>query len=209
MSVAGSEQPFAAPRLNDRSAGYAGIEFSDPPSHGLDVIYVLAYPVFEPSCAKRINDFRAVHEPQRATLVRPHVTLVYGLPDEHIAAVSELIETTSRTTGEISVSFDDSAVAFDPFEKTYKIFLLCGAGGSELTALHAHLYRGEHGVELNSEQPFQPHMTIATYDKRADIEKVDIRNVGGLPLIGTIRALELVQVTDGRLTTLKSVPLLG
>ena len=43
------------------------------------MIYALAYPVFDPSTARAIDAFRTAHEPERARLVAPHVTLVFGL----------------------------------------------------------------------------------------------------------------------------------
>ena len=185
------------------------IEFSCSPLHCLAVIYVLAYPVFEASCARRIADFRAKHERQRAELVPPHVTLVFGVVDEHLQAVAQLVETATSQTQEFNVSFDDYVIEFDPFEKKYKIFLLCGAGSSKMTTLHNQLYEGTHRAELSSAHPFRSHMTIATYERRADIEQVDISRIGELPINGELRALELVQLIDGKLTTLKTVPFLG
>ena len=62
------------------------------------MIYVLAYPVFEPMSAERINAFRAKHEPDRAKLVPPHVTLVFGVADEHLKTVSTLVDSVSAKT---------------------------------------------------------------------------------------------------------------
>ncbi len=50
------------------------------------------------------------------------------------------------------------------------MFLLCGDGNEHITSLHNQLYEGEHGLEFGSAHPFKPHMTIATYDERADVE---------------------------------------
>ncbi|MDA7964375.1 2'-5' RNA ligase family protein [Ruegeria sp.] len=170
------------------------------------MIYVLAYPEFEPSCAGRIRSFRAKHEPQRAKLVPPHITLVFGVKDEHLQTITELVEAVSNQTHEFPIAFDDHAIEFDPFEQKYKIFLLCGDGSCTVTALHDQLYNGEHRTELNSTHPFRPHMTIATYDERAEIERLDVSDAGELPICGKLRALEIMRFSNGELSTLKTVP---
>ena len=176
--------------------------------HYPKMIYVLAYPEFDPSCAGQICGFRAKHEPQRAKLVPPHITLVFGVKSEHLQTITELVEATSSQTQEFPVAFDDHAIEFDPFEEKYKIFLLCGDGSCRVNALHNQLYEGKHRAELCSAHPFRPHMTIATYDKRADIEQVDISDAGGLPVYAKLRALEIVQFTNDELSALKTVPFL-
>ena len=173
------------------------------------MIYVLAYPNFVRSCAEQVDCFRAKHEPQRAKLVPPHVTLVFGVKDNHLQAVTKLVDTASNQNPEFPVTFDDYAIEFDPFEQKYKIVLYCGEGSKKMTALHKKLYNGLHSVESNSADPYRPHMTIATCDERADIEQIDISSFGKLPITGTLRALELVRFVDGRLTKLITSPFRG
>jgi len=184
-----------------------GIVFLCAPLHGRAMIYVLGYPDFAPSCRKRIDEFRARHEPERADLVPPHMTFVFGVAERHLNSVSALVDTASSRFSEFTVSFDTLLIEFDPFESKYKIFLLCGAGYDDAVSLHQHLYDGAHRSELSLEHPFRPHMTVATADKRAEIEEVDVSQVGKLPLKGRLRALEVVRLKDGRLTTLRSAPL--
>ena len=170
------------------------------------MIYVLAYPRFAPSCAAQIAAFRARHEPQRAKLVPPHITLVFGAADAHLEAIRALVESVSRQTQPFTMSFDAWTSAFDPFEKAHKLFLLCGAGRAAVTALHTRLYDGPHRETLDRAHPFRPHMTIATYDTRAEIDHVEIPFAGDLPFCADLQALELVHLGGGRLTHLKRVP---
>ncbi len=171
------------------------------------MIFVLAYPEFERSCSDRIQAFRAEHEPVRAGLVPAHVTLVYGMSDRYLQQVAALVEKVSTQTRAFSVGFADYTIEFDPFEHKHKILLLCGEGAGQVTALHNQLYEGEHRAEFDTTHPFRPHMTIASYDERAEVEQVDVSEVGTLPFYGHVRALEVVQLVDGRLETLKSAPL--
>lgn len=61
-------------------------------------------------------------------------------------------------------------------------------------------------AEFSATHPFPPHMTIATCDTRAQIERLDVSNAGELPLRGVLRALEVVQSSDGVLSALKTLP---
>lgn len=175
-------------------------------SLSIPMIYVLAYPEFEPPDADRIHVFRAKHEPQRAKLVPPHLTLVFGVKSLHLSVVTELAGSVSRQTHAFHITFDDHVIEFDPFEQKHKIFLLCGEGSCNVRALHSQLYDGEHRTELSTSHPFRPHMTIATCDTRAQIEQVNVSDAGTLPLRGTLRSLEVVQLSSGALSTLKTLP---
>ena len=174
--------------------------------HIRSMIYVLAFPVFDQPIAERIRAFRELHEPQRAKLVPPHITLVFGVANTHLETVSGLVETVSRRTTPIPVAFDSYVTEFDPFEKKYKIFLLCNEGSMAIKALHERLYEGAHRSELSASHPFRPHMTIGTFDTQSDVDQVDVAAAGKLPITGQVSALKLVQLEDGRLSTLRTVP---
>jgi 2'-5' RNA ligase len=179
----------------------------DPKLQGHRVIYVLTYPEFEPRVAQRIDRFRAINEPERAKLVPPHITLVFGLHPANKENVETLSGAVASNTPELTVEFDRSEISYDPFEKKHKLFLICGKGDRAMIALHNQLYDGPHRSELNSEFPFEPHMTVATSAERADIEDLDLADIGQLPIIGTVRALEVVQLVDGTLNLLKTASL--
>ena len=185
---------------------YTAVEFLKPILHNPTMIYVLAYPEFEQPDVDRIRIFRAKHEPHRAKLVPPHITLVFGVKSLHLPVITELAEAVSRQTHAFHITFDDHAIVFDHFEQKHKIFLLCGEGSCKVTALHNQLYDGEHRAELSTSHPFQPHMTVATCDTRAQIEQVNLSDAGALPLRGTLRAIQVVQLSGGALTTHKSFP---
>ena len=173
------------------------------------MIYVLAYPRFAPRVAEQIDRFRASHEPVRAKLVPPHITLVFGSKDVHLPVISQLAATVSKETRAFSISFESHLVEYDPFEEAHKIFLLCGRGRDQLTSLHEQLYRGAHSADLSAAHPFQPHMTVASYEKQLEAEQVDVAHAINLPISADIQALEIVRFVDGTLTNLKTVPLLG
>jgi len=171
------------------------------------MIYVLAYPEFEPSISEKIDHFRSLNDLEKSKLVCPHITLVFGLKQADPKSILGLCEDVSRKTTEFTVEFTSSEVAYDPFEKTHKLCLIWGDGKAALSALHTQLYKGPHRAELTSEFPYRPHMTIAAHSKRNTVEALTVSDVGELPIIGMIKALHVVKLVDGRLRTLKTTPL--
>lgn len=171
------------------------------------MIYVLGYPEFEPRLAWQLDRFRSVHEPERAKLVPPHITLVFGLKRADPKDVLTICERVSRKIPEFSIELAHSEVVYDPFEKTHKLILVCGQGKERLTALHNQLYEGPHRTELQLEIPYQPHMTVATHANRSVVEQLDAADIGPLPISGTITALHLVELVDGKLNALAKASL--
>ena len=146
------------------------------------MIYVLAYPVFDQRSAELIRAFREKHEPQRAKLVPPHITLVFGVANEHLETVSGLVDVVSRRSSAVPVAFDSHVTEFDPFEKKHKIFLRCSQGKAAVTLLHNRLYAGAHRSEFSLSHQFKPHMTIGTYNEQTDVDQVDVSAVGQFPM---------------------------
>jgi 2'-5' RNA ligase len=171
------------------------------------MLYVLTYPDFEASVAEKIERFRQEYEPERARMVRPHLTLVFGLSDLGPTELIQLCEEVAKGLPPFNVEFSSTECVYDPFEQAFKLFALCGVGGNHVTALHLKLYEGSHGLEPDQEYPYRPHMTIATHRDRHVVESLDPTMIGSLPLRGTIDSLEIVDLVDGRLSSVRSVPL--
>ncbi|MDJ0823073.1 MAG: 2'-5' RNA ligase family protein [Paracoccaceae bacterium] len=169
--------------------------------------YVLAYPTFDDAVTRRLNAFRTAHEPERAKLVRPHVTLVFGvrsvLPSDFIAFCTSQIGNMVT----IPVTFDNAKIAHDPYDKAYKMMLSVSKGRAALTDLHKRLYDGPHRQEFDNTIPYQPHMTVATNPNRAALDLIDISAIGTFPIQGTIREIEIVALQDGSLERLQGIAL--
>nr|WP_281365957.1 2'-5' RNA ligase family protein [Halovulum dunhuangense] len=166
----------------------------------------MAYPQFEPSVAERIHRFRIANEPARAMLVPPHVTLVFGLANIGQKEFLAHCEAAASLSSQFDVSFVSGEVTYDFFEKAHKLLLVSSAGSSQLAALHQRLYEGAQEAELKADIPYRPHMTVATNPDRTVIERLDVCALGGFPLSGTIGALEVVELENGRLRHLETVP---
>lgn len=170
------------------------------------MIYVLAYPQFEPSIAERIRRFRTGNEPARAKLVPPHVTLVFGLMNTRPHELLGHCEAVASRSSLFEVSFVSEKITHDPFEKTHKLLLVSSTGSSQLAALHDQLYDGVQRAEQKEDITYRPHMTVATNPDRTLVERLDTSSLGGFPLLGAIQALEVVTLENGILYHLRTIP---
>lgn len=167
------------------------------------MMYVLGFPRFDAGLTESLDRFRLEHEPQRARLVRPHVTLVFALSGVDPAAFSDFCRDALDGVRAIDVEFERSVLDDDPFEKTHKLLLECGRGRDAIVSLHRRLYDGPHGRQFDTTKPYSPHMTVATNDDRAALDGVDPSVIGAFPIRGVLDTVELVSLENGALRTLK------
>lgn len=171
------------------------------------MIYVLAYPRFDMSVSRSLAAFRDIHEKERAKLVAPHITLVFGLADSISQEIIAVCEQIASQTPVIPIEFSNSEIVFDPYENTHKIFLLTSIGRDRLKILHDQFYDGLHHKELDNDESYRPHMTVATNLDRLIIEDVDTTSLGSFPIKAIISSLDVVKLADGKLSTIGSTPL--
>lgn len=172
------------------------------------MLFVLCYPAFSSATAEAIETFRKRHEPQRAQLVRAHVTLVFGVqsisPENLIAQTTAVAEAAAP----FEITLDESRIHNDPVHAEYKLFLLVQQGREELAALHRHLYSDPLTSERKADIPFEPHITVATATSLAPIQLAKSENSAlGLPIKGRIDALEVAGLKKGELVSLAEVRL--
>jgi 2'-5' RNA ligase len=164
------------------------------------MLYVLSYPALVKADEERIEAYRRVYEPERACLVRAHVTLVFGVrsieTNDLVSAVAALA--TKRSA--FKVTFDRAEQAESP-GGVHNVFLLADEGALALKSLHQELYAGAPCSELLPGMPFRAHMTVATAASR-DLLLPAIKDIPKLrlPIRGLISALNVVSLENGILT---------
>jgi len=171
------------------------------------MIYVLAYPKLEAKISRSLAAFRQTHEPERAQLVAPHITLVFGVRKSSPEEIAAICDQVASKTSAISTEFSKSEICYDPFEKVHKISLLCTKGAKQLTALHRDLYEGPHSDEFDTDIPFRPHMTVGANSNLSELEDVSLASIGTLPITAEIDSLSVVQIANRELQTICSVKL--
>jgi 2'-5' RNA ligase len=167
---------------------------------------VVAYPTLDPADRQWIESVRARHDPQ-ASRIEAHVTLVFPaelLPEPVLAHLS------ASLAGYRSIAFAmprAEAVA-DPIGGGAHVFLVPDEGREELTALHDRLYQGVLAPLLRREVPFVPHITIAAHTQLEACQGLARELNRAHPVVrGSIRELQLIEVGDGSVRSLRGFAL--
>lgn len=168
------------------------------------MIYVLAYPVFAAPVTQALARFRGTYEPERARLVRPHVTLVFAQPGKRAEAVIRASSQIAATTAPVDLTFTAHTLAFDRFESAHKLFLLPTRGRQALCRLYAALNAAE-----QTQDAFRPHMTVATDAREERVHRARAAWALPLPISARIESLEVVRLSGKRLQPVASVPFEG
>ena len=169
------------------------------------MIYVLAYPHFDSKVAASIDRFRSAYEPERVRLVRPHLTLVFGLRAVIAEEVVAFCRHTTAAEKPFSIAFDRTEIIHDSVEETYKICMVCSEGSDAIVSLHRALYDGTHRSQLRPDIPFRPHMTIATDARLAILETAKTDHVAKFPVRAEIRGIDIVEICSGNLKSLSNI----
>lgn len=171
------------------------------------MIYVLAYPQFDTKISLSLATFRKIHEPNRAQLVAPHITLVFGVRNTPVEDIERICRHVATANSAISLEFSMADVSYDPFEKKHKIALLCSVGASPLISLHEQLYDGPHHRELHPDIPYRPHMTVGSNADVSKVERVDVALIGDFPIKAMVKNLSVVSLVGGELHSISSISL--
>jgi 2'-5' RNA ligase len=171
------------------------------------MLYVLSYPVFTPADDERIEAYRRVYEPERARLVRAHVTLVFGVRSIETNDLVSQVAALAMKRSAFEIMFDRAEQAESP-GAVHNVFLLAGEGALALESMHRELYTGSISSELLPGMPFRAHMTVATAASR-DLLQPAVKDIPklGLSIRGLIRALNVVSLENGGLTDVGRFPL--
>lgn len=172
------------------------------------MLYVLACPKFAPNDLAIITAFRAEFEPQRAQMVPPHLTLMFGttaMTEDEARGVAERV---AASASPFDIVFAERLLVHDPIENNEKLFLLPETGAAQVRDLHNALYARRADGELRADIPYEPHMTIATC---GDVSAAEAALAASaripLPMKAVIEGLTVVELIDSRLRTIAQLAL--
>jgi hypothetical protein len=171
----------------------------------MPTLYTVSYPEVSLEASSFMEQFRHAHDLPYRDVVVAHFTMVFGcktieLPDytRHIAAVA----TQSKS---IRFSCKYAMLGTDDLDDSAYVFLVPDEGYSSISLLHDRLYTGLLQPFLRLEVPFIPHITIGTLKDRAAAKALcDELNRSGVHIEGSLRALTIGSLEDGKLKNLSA-----
>lgn len=169
----------------------------------MPTLYTVSYPEVAPEALSFMERFRHEHDLRYRDVVAAHFTMVFGcksieLPDytKHVAAVA-------RQSEPIRFSCRYAMLGADDFDDSAYVFLVPDEGYSGISLLHDRLYTGLLQPFLRLDVPFIPHITIGTLKDRSAAKALcDELNRGGVCIEGSLRALTIGALEDGKLNNL-------
>lgn len=172
------------------------------------MIYVLCYPRLQEANAEAIEAFRRRHEPQRAELVRAHVTLVFGTRSVSTDALIEQTRAAAAAMAPFEISLEQTEIFDDRARGEHKLFLLVQRGKAQFDTLYRRLHSGALAAETEQNIAFQPHITIATACSLDELQAAKAESAAlDLPFEGHIDRLSVERLEGNELTPLAEVKL--
>jgi 2'-5' RNA ligase len=151
---------------------------------------VIAYPTLPPAGRAWIDEVRARHHGELASIVAPHFTLVFP----HVAPdLGALVDHVRRCAGAVArIRFVlRCAFAMPEPDGRASLFLVPDEGFSSIVRLHDALYTGLLAGELRHDLPFVPHLTVGVTELPARAV-TDALNRELDTIAGSIDALDIV-----------------
>lgn len=173
-------------------------------------LLVLGYPTLQAADYRRIQAFRADHDPL-FRIVAPHITLVFPLDDALEEAVVSHVRRLAKQQPKVNfVLRRAQPIAPLPGEADAPIFLVPAEGYDALVQLHGQLYSGPLAPHLRQDLPFMPHITIGRKpDQTAAQQAADEFAAQEFAMPGSLGALTVVRYVNGLVSNLVAAPLLG
>ena len=165
------------------------------------MLYVVAWPTLGEGDDAALRNLRARYHPREAGLIGPHVTLVFGVPDDSETRLREAIRRIDRRAFWFVL---DRVICHDqpPPSRAAWLYAVPADGAAELAALHD---------DLNPSSPpgsFEPHITLGLFERAAEAEQVArIVERQHLPMHGRVEELSLLRRRDDQLETLDRIAL--
>lgn len=163
------------------------------------MLYVLCLPRFAAADTDRIDAFRRRHEPARATLVPPHLTLVFGAAMACRPALETALAALAATEPAFDLTLGDPHTHLDDGRREYAFYLRALDGRGPLTRLHAALHDGPGLPTRRPDTPFDPHLTLTGALEAEPVTAAAAAfaaDAWPLPVRGRMEAIRLVGI-DG------------
>ncbi len=165
---------------------------------------VVAYPKLQQSDFDFIQNYREQNDPRYFSVIDPHITLVFAIND--IDKDSFVSEVKDKIAGIKPFDFVMNVATINQNDdgKYYHEFLVPDTGYSNIIKLHDKLYSGLFAPYLRFDIDFIPHIGIGNSDEvHIAKQRIDGLNARGLSIAGRVESIDIIELSDGRVTTVE------
>jgi 2'-5' RNA ligase len=173
-------------------------------------LYTLAYPLLSQADKAFIDSYRSEHDAAFRDVVAPHFTMLFGCNQIAESQYKEHVRSVAARSKPVSFVCRYAMVCNDVSNANFYVFLVPDEGNGALSLLHDELYRGPLAPFLRLDVPYVPHIAVATSQDSQHIKNLcDSLNSRGLCIAGTVDALTMSSLIDGKIRDDHVLPLLG
>lgn len=171
---------------------------------------VIARPELRQSDYDWIQDYRRQNDKRYFDVIEPHFTFVFGIDelnrDTFLNEVRQKVSGTRPFDFELKVA----TINLDDSGNYYHEFLVPDKGYSAIVKLHDKLYSGLFMPYLRFDIDYIPHIGIGTSeDPQVSKKRIDELNARGVSITGRVNSLDVIEYTDGAVTGIEKITLLG
>jgi hypothetical protein len=171
----------------------------------MESLEVIARPHFDAADLAWLTDIRSRRAGNRGA---PYFTLVFSGADMEPRAFVEAVRANAAGLPRIRFRLRSALVVPERTVGRFHVFLIPDEGFAAIVRLHEALHRGPIEAALRLEQPYLPHITVATCETHAQARKVAAGlNNGDLDISGYIDTLEVERRTGEVIRRIAEVPL--
>jgi len=169
---------------------------------------LISYPNISKTDYDWIQSIRNDHDPRYFSVVKPHVTIVFGTNKLNPQELLEHAQKKVKNFPRIAINFDSALVVEDDSESFFHTFLVPSEGYDQINKLHDLLYENEMASELRLDIPFIPHIGIGTSDSEKDMGSLAKQiNEKTVSIKGFLDTLSLVQFDGTEVEDLDKISL--
>ncbi|MBC7764304.1 2'-5' RNA ligase family protein [Microbacteriaceae bacterium] len=169
---------------------------------------LISYPNISKADYDWIQSIRKDHDPRYFSVVKPHITIVFGTNKLTSQELLEHSQKKLKDFSRIAINFDSALVVEDDSKSFFHTFLVPSEGYNKITKLHDLLYEDEMASELRLDIPFIPHIGIGTSDSENDMDSLARQiNERVISIQGFLDVLSLVQFDGTKVEDLDKISL--
>lgn len=147
---------------------------------------ILAYPKLSKSDYDWIQEIRKANDRQFEA-VEPHFTIVFPTVKLSETEIIEHVESQPNNIESFAFALTKAVVEENIYPKYFQVHLIATEEIKEVVALHDLFYVGALASELRSDIAYVPHVTIASHEDKAVMQKLaDEMNAKGVNIRGNI-----------------------
>jgi 2'-5' RNA ligase superfamily len=171
----------------------------------MEALEVIARPHFNKEDLAWITDIRSRRAGSRGA---PYFTLVFSNPSLTPSAFLNAVRTYSKDVHPIRFRLRSALVVPEQAAGRFHVFLIPDEGFGAILKLHDALHVGALAPAVRQDNPYLPHITVATTADHAKARDLAVAlNQGGLDIHGHIEALEVESRIGEVIKLVAEVPL--